>query len=311
MDYDIAAIADALSVHIPPIVRWCGAIAKRMRTHNISITGKESGYSNTDALTLADLTVQELLVAALRDSDPIFRQCRIDGEEETGDMACFSQTSELAIAIDPIDGTKQYRDRTGNGYSVIVQLQSPEDVHYSLVYIPENGPHGMWVEAKGNRVVCGEDDPTRSAVDVLKSLPPRSAKSADDSRRIYVIGFLDQDDSRAQAVTAAGLQGVAADVTPGSIYELMARGEFIGSLIHSPNIYDFPVSMQLARIWGGDAVMVQDGSSVNFHELWLDDRCDMLRVRGIVACSPDRRVLKTLCDVARDWNPDRYPDLGC
>jgi len=32
----------------------------------------------------------------------------------------------------------------------------------------------------------------------------------------------------------------------------------------------------------------------------------MLRRPGIVACSPDRDVLKTLCDVARDWNPDRY-----
>ena len=28
---------------------------------------------------------------------------------------------------------------------------------------------------------------------------------------------------------------------------------------------------------------------------------------GIVACSPDRDVLKTLCDLARDWNPERYP----
>ena len=307
MDHDIDAIVAALSVHIPPVVRWSGALAKRMREHNISISGKESGYSNTDALTLADLTVQELLVAALRDSDPIFRQCRIEGEEETGDMARFSPNSELAIAIDPIDGTKQYRDRNGDGYSVIVQLQSPEDVHYSLVFIPECGPHGTWVEAKGDRVVCGDDDPTRPAVEVLNSLPARAAKSSDAAKQIYVIGFLDRDVECAQAVTDAGLIGVPADVTPGSVYELMARGEFMGSLIHSPNIYDFPVSMQIARIWGGDAVMVQDGSTVNFHELWMDDRCDMLRVRGIVACSPDRQILQTLCNVAKDWNQNRYP----
>ncbi len=305
---DINAIVDALSLHMPPVVRWAGALAKRMREHKISIEGKESGYSNTDALTLADLTVQELLVAALRDSDPIFRQCRIEGEEETGDIARFSQTSELAITIDPIDGTKQYRDHTGDGYCVIVQLQSPEDVHYSLVFHPEQDQHGRWVEAKGDRIVCGPDDPSRPATDVLRAMESRPAVSQADAKQVYLIGFLNRDGECAEAVTKTGLQGVPADDTKGSIYELMARGEYVGSLIHSPNIYDFPVSMQIARTWGGDAVMTETEQPVNFHELWMDERCDMLRVRGIVACSPDKEVLKTLCEVAKGWNQDRYPE---
>jgi 3'(2'), 5'-bisphosphate nucleotidase len=93
-----------------------------MRQYNIAVDGKASGNANTDALTLADLTVQELLIAALRDADPVLRQVRVQGEETTGDMARFATDSALAIAIDPIDGTKQYRDRTGNGYSLICHL---------------------------------------------------------------------------------------------------------------------------------------------------------------------------------------------
>ena len=101
-------------------------------------------------------------------------------------------------------------------------------------------------------------------------------------------------------------RSVAPDEMPGSIYPLLATGEFGGSLIHSPNIYDFPVSMQLARILGGDAVWVHNGESVHFGNLWLDERADMWRLPGIVACSPNRQTLKTLCELAKDWPQARY-----
>ena len=102
------------------------------------------------------------------------------------------------------------------------------------------------------------------------------------------------------------LRGSQADDMPGSIFELQARGEFAGSLIHTPNIYDFPVSLQIARVLGGDALWVHNREPVHFQELWVDDRADMLRLPGIVACSEHRDVLETLCELARDWNPERY-----
>jgi 3'(2'), 5'-bisphosphate nucleotidase len=95
---------------------------------------------------------------------------------------------------------------------------------------------------------------------------------------------------------------------PGSIYELQARGDFAGSLIHSPNIYDFPASLQISRAFGGEALWVHNRKPVHFEELWMDDRADMLRLPGIVACSEHTDVLDTLCELARDWNPVRYRD---
>tara|TARA_B100000809_G_scaffold67151_1_gene64062 strand:- start:227 stop:517 length:291 start_codon:yes stop_codon:yes gene_type:complete len=95
---------------------------------------------------------------------------------------------------------------------------------------------------------------------------------------------------------------------PGSIYPLLADGRFGGSLIHSPNIYDFPVSLQIARILGGDAVWVHDGRSVDFDDLWMDQRADMLRLPGIVACSANHQTLETLVELARDWSRERYAD---
>lgn len=301
-------LIEALSNRMPPVLRWCGAIAKRLRQYDIGLSGKTSGSASTDALTLADLTIQEILVAALRDEHPLFRQCRLEAEESTGDVGRFPAEGEYTIALDPIDGTKAYRDRTGDGYAVMLNLRSVETVHYSLVYLPEMGPHGTWLEAREGRIVCDEDDPSRPATEVLQSITPIDPRTRPHSRNIYLIGFQQRDWERAQAVTDAGLEGYAPDDMPGSIYPLFARGEFGGSLIHSPNIYDFPVSLHLARILGGDAVWVHNGKPVHFRELWNDDRADMLRLPGIVACSDNPETLRALCEVARDWSPVRYED---
>ncbi len=293
---------------LPPVMRWSGAVARRLRLFNIAVEGKSSGNASTDALTLADLSVQELLVAALRDGDPILRTLRVEGEETTGDLARFSTTSNLAIAIDPIDGTKQYRDRTGNGYSIIVHLHDELTPLYSLVFAPEMGEHGTWVEVSPDRLVCGPDDPGRSARSVLDALPDLRSQRPTTDRRIYLIGFQHNDVRRARDVDSAELLGRTCDEMDGSIYPLMATGEYAGSLIHSPNIYDFPVSMHIARTLGGDALWVHNQQPVNYRDLWVDQRARMVRFPGIVACSEHRRVLNQLCQLAHDWNPVRYAD---
>ena len=301
-------VINALMTQLPPVMRWCGSVAKRMRQFNIALGGKSSGSALTDALTLADLTVQEIIVSALRDTDPIFRGCRIEAEEETGDLARFATDSPFTIAIDPIDGTKQYRDKTGNGYCCMLSLRTVDTLHYSLVYIPEAGPTGRWVQAVGNTVVCGPDDPSRPAVDVLRSLPASTPIENPRPNKIYLIGFQQADPERARLVTGTGLEGVAPDDMPGAIYDLIARGEFAGSLIHTPNVYDFPVSLQISRILGGDSVWVHNCQPVNFSELWVDERADMLRLPGIVATSPYPDVLEKLIPLAKDWSQKRYQE---
>lgn len=306
-------IITALQHALPPIVRWSGAVAKRLRQFNIAVDGKHSGNANTDALTLADLSVQELLVAALRDADPILKTCRIEGEETTGDMAHFAASSELAISIDPIDGTKQYRDRTGNGYSIIVHLHDDSTPYYSLVFAPEMGKHGTWVEVTPDRIVCGPDDPSRTSRAVLDTLPDLTSRRADAGPGIYLIGFQKRDAQRARevdglVVRGRNLQGHTSDEMPGSIYPFMATGAYTGSLIHSPNIYDFPVSMHIARVRGGDAVWVHNRQPIHYRDLWMDTRAGMLRYPGIVACSEDADVIDELCGLSKDWSQVRYED---
>ena len=299
-------IISALQETLPSIMRWCGAVAKKLRQFNIAVEGKSSGSANTDALTLADLSVQELLIAALRDANPILRSCRIEGEEATGDMRLFSEDASLAIAIDPIDGTKQYRDRTGNGYSIIVHLHDVHTPYYSLVFAPEMGDTGTWVEVTQDKLRCGPDDTNVTARTVLDRLPDLATSPRTSGKGIYLIGFQQRDAERARLVDEIGLEGRTSDEMAGSIYPLMATGEYAGSLIHSPNIYDFPVSMHIARLLGGDAVWAHNNTSVNYRDLWMDDRASMLRFPGIVACSEHSQINNDLCELAKDWSQVRY-----
>ena len=310
MHENLNQIIEALSDALPPVMRWCGAVAKRLRQFNIAVEGKSSGNSNTDALTLADLSVQELLVAALRDADPILRTCRMEGEESTGDMELFSSNAQLAIALDPIDGTKQYRDRSGNGYSIIAHLHDEETPYYSLVFAPEMGASGTWVEVGPDRLRCGPDDTEKSARTVLNEMPDLRSQRNPDAKGIYLIGFQDRDPECARMVDGIGLSGRTSDEMNGSIYPLMATAEYAGSLIHSPNIYDFPVSMHIARLLGGEALWVHNRKSVHYRELWMDDRADMLRFPGVVACSEYSEVNDKLCDLAKDWSQVRYEDTS-
>lgn len=303
---ELSQITSALSETLPSVMRWCGAVAKRLRQFDISVDGKASGNANTDALTLADLSVQEILVAAMRDSNPILKHCRMEGEESTGDMALFSTDAKLAIAIDPIDGTKQYRDRSGNGYSIIVHLHDDETPFYSLVFAPEMGESGTWVEVIDNTIRCGADDVSQPARQVLNAMPNLADNRTAAKQGIYLIGFQDLDPKRARQVDELKLGGRTSDEMNGSIYPLMATAEYAGSLIHSPNIYDFPVSMHIARLLGGDAVWVHNGKPVHYRDLWMDQRADMLRFPGVVACSEDPQINKQLCELAEHWNQIRY-----
>jgi 3'(2'), 5'-bisphosphate nucleotidase len=223
-------------------------------------------------------------------------------------MALFDSSSSLSIAIDPIDGTKQYRDRSGNGYSIIAHLHDDHTPYYSLVYAPEMGESGTWVEVVSDRLRCGPDNTQHTAREVLDHLPDLRAQRDPEAKGIYLIGFQDRDPECARMVDATGLQGRTSDEMQGSIYPLMASAQYAGSLIHSPNIYDFPVSMHIARLLGGDAVWVHNGKPVHYNDLWMDTRADMLRFPGIVACSEYPEVNARLCNLSRDWNQIRYRD---
>ncbi|MBM4075842.1 MAG: hypothetical protein FJ267_09385 [Planctomycetes bacterium] len=188
----------------------------------------------------------------------------------------------------------------------MLHLRNATRVLYSLVYVPEFGEQGWWVEAMGDQIISGPDDRSRTACDVLRSISPLDRTQRPESQRIYVNGFQRRDDLAVSKIEEQGLKGIRSGQVGECLYEMLARGEVDGCLIHSPNVYDFPVIFHLCQILGGDAVWVRNGEPIDFNQKWLDARAKMTRLSGIVACSLDRRILDRLANTARNWNPNRY-----
>ena len=298
----------ALRRQMPAALRYAGEVAKELRKHDVAVEGKESGNANTDALTLADLSLQAMLVAALRDCGPAVTACRIEAEEQTGPLHAFAADAPLTLALDPIDGTRQFRDGTGAGWSVMLHARTATRVVYSLVFLPQAGEHGQWVELSGDEVVVCDEDPARPAADVLAAAPRLTDATRPRGRGCYIIGFQALDEERAALLTSRGFEGHGPQQMPSSVYPLMASGRFCGSLIHTPNVYDFPVSLQIAERFGGGACRVDTRQPVDFTDTWLDERSGMLRLHGIVACADNPADLDTLCEIGKDWNPERYSE---
>src|SRR4030095_6511580 len=106
---------------------------------------------------------------------PPVRQCRIEAEEGTGDLGRFAKQGEWVLGIDPIDGTRGYRDRIGTEYAVMLHARTRETIHYSLVFLPEESAEGTWLEVRDGRIVLGPDDPSRAARAALDALSPIAA----------------------------------------------------------------------------------------------------------------------------------------
>jgi 3'(2'), 5'-bisphosphate nucleotidase len=278
-------------------MRYSGRIARLLRTYDIGLACKASGHANTDALTLTDLVVQELLVSAIGEQPVLGQRFSIQAEESVGEMRHFEPDAKLTIGIDPIDGTREYRDRTRNGYCIALHVRDAATVHYSQVFIPEATAHGSWLMVRDGGIHLGPDDPRQSACQVVDQLPAVPQNRRPRSKKIYVVGYRHDSARRAQQVSGAGLDGYDVERMPGSFFELFARGDFGGCLARTPNVYDFPISVHIARTLGGDAVWVHNRQPIDFAEIWLDDRSNMLRLPGTIACSDDLEILDRLCEL--------------
>jgi len=122
--------------------------------------------------------------------------------------------------------------------------------------------------------LCGPDDPDRPATEVLRNMKTRGRFPQNLPRKKSTSsGFKNYDPAKADLVTKAGLEGVAADNCPGCLYELMASGDYAGSLIHSPNVYDYPAGLHSGpRVPAAIRCGSTNGQPVNFDKLWMDER---------------------------------------
>jgi 3'(2'), 5'-bisphosphate nucleotidase len=77
------------------------------------------------------------------------------------------------------------------------------------------GPQGTWVEVTPQKIVCGPDDPDRTARSVLDSLPDLTAPRTSPGPGVYLIGFQHRDTQRAaKSMHCRGKMGHWQDAPP-------------------------------------------------------------------------------------------------
>ena len=288
-----------LAARMPDLFRWCGAAARQLRRHDVAVADKGVGYAAADALTLADLSIQEILVDAIRDFGDGFLECRLEVEEETGDQEVFAKESELTIAIDPIDGTLHFRDRTSDGYGVLISLRRNDRSFYSLGFFPEQGPCGEWVEVKDNRVVHTLDDtsmPARQRLDSTVALVPGDVPRCET---IWLTGYRTDRRLVAEHLAREGLTAAMSDSHGLHICTELVVGRVDGLLMSHPGVYDAPMWMHVLTALGGVACWVENGEPVDFRDSWYDATCKGYRLSGVIACARDATRLRQLVEVGR------------
>lgn len=292
-------LVHTLAARMPDLLRWCGAVARQLRRHDVAVADKGSGYAPANALTLADLSIQEILVDALRDFGPEFHRCRLELEEDTGDTSAFATESPYTIAIDPIDGTKHFRDGTSDGYGVLFSLRRCDTSLYSLGFFPEQGPLGEWVEVNGDRIVHALDDTSMPARRVLDATPALVAQAVGRSNTIWVTGYRTDRDVVSEHLATQGLKAAMSDAHGAHVCTEVAAGRIDGMLMNRPGVYDAPMWMHVLAALGGIDCWVHNGERVDFTDTWYDEGCNGMRLSGVVACARDRRQMEKLVEVAR------------
>jgi 3'-phosphoadenosine 5'-phosphosulfate (PAPS) 3'-phosphatase len=129
---------EILNFYLPYLYR-AGEYAIRIQSRVVSQPSKISADSNllSEALTDADLSIQNLfeLITLAQ-----FPEIRIVGEEvnQSLNLKYFPNDADTLIILDPINGTKMYKDISGE-FDIILAISRGGHIVGGVTYIPETG----------------------------------------------------------------------------------------------------------------------------------------------------------------------------
>ena len=116
-----------------PLFIKAGELACKLKDSATSSQKFDTGFSEVDIVTSADLEVQEFILSKLADSP--LKYCELIAEEDTPTTAKFAKKSKYVLTLDPIDGTKLYA--TGKKmFSVVVTIHDKKRPIYTFCYYP-------------------------------------------------------------------------------------------------------------------------------------------------------------------------------
>jgi len=118
---------------LEPIFFQSGQLAYEMQKNVKHHSKFNTGNSEVDIVTEADIAVQEFLLKEFAKTELI--NCHLLAEEKTPMADKFNKQGKYYLALDPIDGTATYA-KGGKFFCVIVSLHDGKVPLYTFVYYP-------------------------------------------------------------------------------------------------------------------------------------------------------------------------------
>ena len=146
--------------------------ASEILLHYSQILKDSSNKSNilqnnniNDPVTLADLKVNELIIKRINKKYKNISWEILSEENEKIDSIKFNSNSNWIWVLDPLDGTKDFIQGTGN-YAMHLALNYKKKSHLGIVLIPEKDE--LWI-ADGENVWCERKDKFKKKPRFLKN----------------------------------------------------------------------------------------------------------------------------------------------
>jgi fructose-1,6-bisphosphatase/inositol monophosphatase family enzyme len=192
-----------------------GAVAQHLQGHVPNVGKQGSGTPESDALSLADLATQDVLLLRLAES---FAGIAVDAEEDTPVVQRFARATPhgALIVLDPIDGSLNYLDGSPD-YAVMGSLIEHDRYVASVVHFPAHDATYWAIRGGGchrRRLGIGDTPVKFGSLPTTVLVPPR----LDDAARLRLQAQgLTVEPSRCSAVDASApvMERALGSVHPG------------------------------------------------------------------------------------------------
>ena len=240
-----------------------------------------SNDDTSDPVTLADIKVNEIIIERIKENYKNINWEILSEENVKTDHYPFNRNAQWIWVLDPLDGTKDFIQGTGN-YAMHLALQYQNLPIIGVVLIPEKNE--LWI-TNGMNVWCERRDGSR----VEKNISPkRSLKEmtlvTSKNHKNYILEELIHKISFKKVINMGSIGCKIASIIRGEsdIYiSLSLPGK------SSPKDWDFAAPASLLKAFGG-AITNINNQELSYNKANFEQR-------GIIVATNNKKLHKEIC----------------
>ncbi len=240
-----------------------------------------SNNDTTDPVTLADLKVNEIIIQRIKENYKNINWEILSEENVKTDHFSFDRNAEWIWVLDPLDGTKDFIQGTGN-YAMHLALQYQNLPVIGVVLIPEKDE--LWI-TNGTYVWCERRDGSRVKKNIsLKTNLKAMTLVTSKNHKNYILEELIQKISFKKVINMGSIGCKIASIMRGEsdIYiSLSVPGK------SSPKDWDFAAPASLLKAFGG-AITNLNNQELSYNKANFEQS-------GVIVATNNKNLHKKIC----------------